>query len=396
MHDLQTLKPAFQAELDRLCEWWQVNAVDAENGGFYGEIALDGAPVKMAPKGAIYMARILWFFSMVSLRSGEDVHKEMALRARDFLLDHFIDTQHGGVFWEVDAKGVPTNTRKQGYALAFAIYGLAAHARSCGDEKSLTQAIVLFDTIEAHYLDAERGGYWEAFGRDWAPISDVRLSEKDDGAPKTMNTHLHILEAYTELYRSAPLPRVRGALANLIKLHNEKIYRKDIGHLRLFWQDDWTDVSQDVSFGHDIEASWLMWEAADILGNKTILEQTRPIAMHLAETVYDEAIGKAGELYNERRFLNGHLDTTRIWWSQAEALVGFLNAYQLSGHDKFANAAAASWDFITQYVISEGREWNWFSDLDVGETSPYQAGHWKSCYHNGRAMIECLERLETL
>lgn len=394
--DLKTLSAEFQSELERLSTWWKTNAVDRQNGGFYGQINLDGRPVVDAPKGLIYIARILWFFSMAALRSGTQSDADMALRARDFLVSHFIDTKHGGVFWEVDARGAPTNTRKQGYAQAFAIYGLAAHAHSSGDEESLEHALALFDTLEARFYDLDHGGYWEAFARDWVEIEDVRLSEKDDDAPKTMNTHLHILEAYTELYRAKPLPRVRKALESLIKLHNRKIFRADIGHLRLFWQADWRDVSRDASFGHDIEASWLLWEAAEVLGDDNVLAQTRQVTLQLAETALAEAMGPDGEMYNERSFSADHIDTTRIWWVQAEALVGFLNAYQLSGNPEFFDRAVGMWAFIKQHVLRDGCEWSWFSSLDADQISPYQAGHWKACYHNGRAMMECLDRLEKL
>ena len=396
MQQLQLLSEGCQSEFDRLCSWWKAHAVDKKKGGFYGQIAQNGEAVEDAHRGGVYIARILWFFSTAAVHSGQESDAAMALRARDYLLGHFVDTQYGGIYWQVDAEGQAVNKRKQGYAQAFAIYGLAAHFSINGDKRSLKHALALFDLLETHFCDNEQGGYWEAFGRDWNVIEDVRLSEQDVNAPKTMNTHLHILEAYTQLYRIAPLPRVGAALAKLIELHNTKIYRADIGHLRLFWQADWQDISEDVSFGHDIEASWLLCEAANVLGDEDIIAVTQGTALHLAHTCLVEAMGPAGEIFNERNLGTGHVDRTRIWWAQAEALVGFLNAYQLTGDADYLVQVDGMWRFITKTIISEGHEWNWFSRLDTDKVSPYQTGHWKACYHNGRAMLECIERIRKL
>ena len=391
---LTALVPMLERELTRIIAWWSGNSVDHANGGFWGEIATDGRPIIGADKFLIPTARICWFFSIAAIKSGNERDVEIAVRAYRYLTDHFLDAEYGGVIWAVDAKGNPENIRKQAYAQAFALYAFSAHYRLTGKNKALEQAMDLFYLLEGRFHDSEYQGYFEAFARDWTPIDDVRLSEKDNPAPKTMNTHLHIMEAYSELYRANPTPEVAAALSKLLNLHLDRIYRSDISHLRLFWTQTWDDVSDVISYGHDIEASWLIWEAAELLADDDMLDRARPVVLALADKCLD-ASGKHGEIYNERHLYDGQIDQTRVWWAQAEAMVGYCNAYEITGDARYARRVEELWKFIQLYILNtDTGEWNWFSTIDTHCKNPYVSGAWKACYHNGRAMIECLNRIQ--
>ena len=294
-----------------------------------------------------------------------------------------------------DRGGAVENGRKQAYAQAFAIYGLGAHHRLTGDEASLNAATALFGILETRFHDPVHGGYWEAFSQDWSPIADMRLSDKDSNTPKTMNTHLHIMEAYTELYRARPTPAVEKALRDAVRLHLDRIVAPGGRHLRLFLSADWRDLSRTLSFGHDIEASWLLFDAAAALGDEALMERAARVSIALAQAVLDNGVGGRGEVFNEKNLATGAIDPTRIWWVQAEAMVGFMNAFELTGDRRFADALCKCWRFIDRHVIDRAGEWRGVSDLE-DTPEPCWAGPWKACYHNGRAMLEMLARLHRL
>ena len=392
---LYTLAPEFDDELRRIAAWWLEHAVDHDKGGYFGEVDLSGKPVHETPRSVILAARILWFFSAAALHTGERRFVPQAERARDYLLSVFVDESHGGVYWSVDRDGGVQNSRKQAYAQAFAIYGLAACHRLTGDRESVNAAFSLFDVLEERFHDPEHGGYWEAFARDWSPIADMRLSDKDDDAPKSMNTHLHIMEAYAELYRARPTPALERALRSLITLHLDRIIAPDGRRLRLFFSKDWKDLSRTISLGHDVEAGWLLFDAAETLGDGDLASRAARAAVSLADEVLRTGAGERGEVFNEKDLATDEIDRSRIWWVQAEAMVGFMNAFELTGEQRFADAARASWDFTRRYVIDRAGEWRGLSALD-GRAEPYWAGPWKACYHNGRAMLEMSARLRRL
>lgn len=392
---LYTLAPEFDDELRRIAVWWLEHAVDHDKGGYFGEVDLSGKPVHETPRSIILAARILWFFSAAALHTGDRRFTPQAERARDYLLSVFVDEGHGGVYWSVDRDGGVQNSRKQAYAQAFAIYGLAACHRLTGDREGIDAAFSLFDVLEERFHDPEHGGYWEAFARDWSPIADMRLSDKDDDAPKSMNTHLHIMEAYAELYRARPTPALERALRNLITLHLDRIIALDGRRLGLFFSRDWKDLSRTISLGHDVEAGWLLFDAAETLGDNALSPRAARAAVSLADAVLRTGVGAQGEVFNEKDLVTDEIDRSRIWWVQAEAMVGFMNAFELTGEQRFADAARASWDFIRRYVIDRAGEWRGLSALD-GRVEPYWAGPWKACYHNGRAMLEMSARLRRL
>jgi len=340
-------------------------------------------------------ARILWTFAAAHRRLVDERYREFAERARSYLMGQFWDPVHGGVFWSVDHMGQPLETHKQTYAQAFALYGLSEYHRATGASDALAEAIKLFQLIEAHTLDPEHGGYLEALSRSWERIEDVRLSDKDLNAPKNMNTHLHVLEAYTNLFRAWPDPLLREKLASLVGLFLEKIIDANKHHLHTFFELDWMPVTEVISFGHDIEASWLLLEAADVLGDATLRAKVREAAIALAGATLLEGIDPDGGLVNEL-LPDGETDSDRYWWVQAEAVVGFVNAYQETQSADYLEAAEAIWDFARHHLMAEDE---WYFRVDRNG-HPYpgddKVGMWKCPYHGVRACFEVIERTDCM
>jgi mannobiose 2-epimerase len=389
------LEPAaFRAELSAIAKWWLAHAFDAAHGGVYGEIADDNSVVANAEKSAILQTRALWFFSEYAGVSGDADAREAARRLYGYIVETFIDREEGGVFWSVAADGTPMSMRKQTYAQAFAVYALSAYARNCGDADAQRHALELARLIEERAWEPEHGGYLEAFARDWSAIDDYRLSARDLNAPKTMNTHLHVLECYSGLHRLVRSDFTKAILEKNIRLFDQRFAAPRGGkHLALFYTTDWRDQCADESYGHDIEASWLLYEAAEALGDEALMRHAAGRAVSLAVESLS-ALDKDGGLIYERH-AGKDPDRTRQWWPQAEAMVGFYNAWRLTGEERFRRAAAELWSFINNHVIDrEQGEWFWHSTADKGALNPYKVGFWKGPYHNGRAMMEMLRRLE--
>lgn len=391
-HQLEGIQAELEQELARVLAWWADRLVVPGNERVVGEISNAGIADPSAPVGAVYLSRILWTFSRATEFLVDDRWRRIADIAYAHLCRDFFDPQHGGIFWQCAADGEVISPKKQAYAQAFALYGLSAYARISRDGQTHAICEQLFDLIEHKFLHADQGGYWEAFTREWGEIEDLRLSWRDHHAPMSMNTHLHVMEAYSEYFRSFGGEAVQAALANLVNLFVDRIFVPDKGHMRMFWADDWTDLSTAVSYGHEIEASWLLCEAAELLGERELISKVLPVAFTLVDSCRANGTGDTGDILEEEQ---GDSEKTRIWWSQAEALVGFLNAYQLRGHAEDLASALASWDFIKRAVIDapEG-EWSWYSKLDEGRENPYIGGEWKACYHNGRALMEAIDRIK--
>jgi mannobiose 2-epimerase len=381
-------------ELDSILDFWIKHTVDNENGGFYGKILSSGVRVKDANKGAILTGRILWTFSAAYNHTGNKKYLEMAERAFNYLDEFFVDKTNGGVYWEVDCKGKPVNTRKQAYAQGFAIYGLSEYYRASCDERSLELAQKLFWTVEKYYLDKELGGYIEALSEDWSPLEDMRLSVKDANEPKSMNTHLHIIEPYTNLYRSWKNPILGDSIRKLIRVFLDKIIDNNTAHFNLFFDMDWTVKSAIVSYGHDIEGSWLLSEAAEVLGDEELIKETNAMALRMVNVTRDEGSDADGSIFYERE--GKHLDTDKHWWPQAEAMVGYTDAWKKSGDKSYLISAEKVWDFIDLHIVDHALgEWFWRVDT---EGNPYvldeKIGFWKCPYHNTRALIEVINRIK--
>lgn len=365
--------------------------VDAEQGGFYGAISNEGVVETQAPKGLVQHSRLLWTYANAARLLQDDSYLILANRAYGYLLENFVDAQHGGFFWLVDATGRPFSTHKITYGQAFAIYGFSEYFLATGDEGSLETAVSLYHLLETKTWDAEFGGYFEAYHADWTRNPAINVDEVAGIVDKTMNTHLHLLEAYTNLLRAWDNAQLRDSLRTLIDIMLTHIIDQTTGHMRLHFSRDWQSLTAHVSYGHDIEASWLLVEAAEVLGDEELLAHVQQVALHMAQVAYDEALEADGSLRYEDH------DTDRVWWAQAEAMVGFLNAYQLSGSPHFLEASWNCWQYVQTSLIDR-QYGEWFCGRTaVGDLMPgVKAGAWKTPYHNGRCCLEIRQRAQKI
>ena len=391
---ISTLRNEVEHELTAgILPFWIDKMTDNVHGGFYGRMDGDDVLHAEAPKGAILNGRILWTFSAAYRVLRKPEYLETATRAKRYLIDKFYDKDFGGVYWSLTADGEPLDTKKQIYALGFAIYGLSEYARATGDKEALDYAVKLFETIEKYSFDNEKGGFVEAFMRDWSHIDDMRLSDKDENTNKTMNTHLHILEPYANLYRVWKDARLERQLRNMIGLFTGKILNKKTYHLNLFFDNDWHTDGDIISYGHDIEASWLIHEAALVLGDDALLKRIEPVIVSIARAA-DEGLNPDGSMIYERFMAKGSTDRELHWWVQAENVVGHVNLYQYFGDEAALETAVECWRFIKDKIIDhEHGEWHWslMADGTVNRRDD-KAGFWKCPYHNGRMCLEIIER----
>lgn len=374
--------------------FWCGPAVDHVHGGWMAWLANDLTPDRTQPKGLIVNARILWAFSAVYQVKPEPPFRQMANRAFDYL-SRFWDAQHGGAFWRLDDAGKLLDDSKKIYGQAFYIYALTEFHRAFKSEGALHRALTLFELIEKHAHDAEFGGYIEVCRRDWSEAgSEARLSDKDLNEKKSMNNHLHVLEAYTNLYRETQNPMVEQRLHELIQLFLDRILDARTGHLHHFFNEEWQVRSDTYTFGHDIEASWLLCEAAEVLDDPTLLARVRGVALQMADKVLAEGVLADGGLCYEGK-AGRIIDGGRECWPQAEAIVGFLNAYQLSGQPKYVVAAERVWDYVERNLIDrEHGEWFWrINDGGQPDAKLPKVSEWKGPYHVSRACLETMRRL---
>jgi mannobiose 2-epimerase len=381
--------------LENIAPFWLTRAPDKKHGGFFGMVAADLKPDESAGKGIILNSRILWTFSKAYSIYKKEEYLEIADRAFNYLNEHFFDPRHGGVFWTVDYRGKPFDTKKRPYAQAFTIYAYSEFYAAAKNESALNKAFELFEILETRCRDRKDDGYFETFERDWQLSEDMRLSETDQNAAKSMNNHLHVLEAYTNLYRVSKNDSVRERLGILIGLFENKIYDAGKKSLKMFFRADWQAASQVSSFGHDIETSWLLSEAAGVLGDESRLGQIRKICLELAATVFDKGLAEDGSLLYESE--KGEIiNADREWWVQAECIIGFLNASALSDNDEYLNAALAVWKYTGEKIIDrKNGGWHWRIKAENGLPDPARAkiSQWKCPYHNGRMSFEVRNRL---
>lgn len=383
-----------------ILSFWQERMVDYQQGGFYGRI--DGYNILHpdAEKGAVLNARILWTFSAAARVLNNTPYRILAARAYDYLMQRFMDREQGGVYWSLNADGTPLDTKKQTYAIAFAIYGLAEYVRLTNNQEALNAAIRLFEDLEAHAYKFEnekmskcKNGYVEALTRDWQPIADMRLSEKDENGVFTMNTHLHVLEAYTNLYRvlknvqrddvQGTKERITKQLRTLIDIFANRIFDPATGHLMLFFDEKWQPSNTHTSPGHDIEAAWLLHEALEVFGDEELLNQTLPVIHSLAQAAEEDIMDE------------------KEWWCYAEAVVGYIDQWKLYQEEKPIESninlelAETAFHYIQTHLMDrENGEWFWTILPDgTPDRTHDKAGFWKCPYHNSRMCIEIIERL---
>ena len=383
-----------EQELEEILSYWLKNTIDQEHGGFAGRIDHDNRIYTEAPKGSVLNSRILWTFSAAYRHTKKEEYLDAARRAFHYLLNYFIDKEYGGVYWSVDAWGQPLDTKKQIYALSFAIYGLTEFYRASGEPQALEAALQLHHDIITHSYDPVHGGYIEALTRDWKEIGDQRLSAKDANERKSMNTHLHVLEAFANLYIVAPRAVLKDQLAELVNIFLDHIIDKKSGHLILFFDDAWEPRSQVVSYGHDIEAAWLLQEAAELLDDGQLLREVKEQSLRLAQAA-SRGLDDDGGLWYEYDAAGEHWIRQKHSWPQAEAMVGFLNAGEIRKDEKLMERSWRSWKFVQAHIRDQkSGEWYWGIEEDgTPMTAEDKVGIWKCPYHNSRACLEVIHRL---
>lgn len=399
--------------------YWKKWACDKENGGFYGAIGNDNKGDANEWRGIVMVSRFLWSYSAAARLSGSSASRpeasscmDMADWAYSYMMKNFLDIHNGGMFWSVRPDGSPLVSRKQIYGNAFALYALSEYAAATkeipGKEESaryiMGEALRLFSFLEDRALDREYGGYWEALSQDWKPTAETKLSDKDIDCDKSMNTNLHVMEAYANLFRTLPLvcpekkaelEQLRESLEALVRVHVDKILDRKDWHLDLYFNKDWSRTGRDeISYGHDIEASWLIWEATELLNDAKLRDYVRPVAIAIADTALREGFDKSTGGFEDKLEPDGNRRTIRVWWNQAEAINGFYNAWEMTGDEKYRTAVEKVWGWVKAFQLDK-QNGEWFQEV-TKEGKPcldqVKGGNWKTSYHNARCCMELLRR----
>jgi cellobiose epimerase len=390
----QALPGEIESELHRILRYWEQFSIDTKNGGFAGRIDQDNKADLLAPKGSVLNARILWSFSAAYHYTNNPVHLELATRAFHYIREYLTDQISGGLYWSVDYQGRMLDGHKQIYAQAFGIYGMSEFYRATKNEKALEIAIEWYRLIEKFSRDPQHGGYIDAFSQDWSFLDDKRLSAKDENASKTMNTTLHVLEAYANLYEIWPSQNLKADIIHLLRIFDEIIIKDSDHHLGLFFSDDWKADSAIISYGHDIEAGWLLQSCAESIGDSGSVNKAKSNALYITRAAM-EGLDEDGGLWYEYDQNAKEKIFEKHWWPQAEALIGFCNAWQLTGNSIYKNALLSSWQFIKTHILDTTQgEWLWGIDKEKKKMAGQdKIGIWKCPYHNTRACLELLKRL---
>lgn len=400
--------------INDILPFWEKNACDTRPGceGFYGSISSSGQADAEAPRSIVMTSRFLWTYSAAARHFKNPALLKMADFAYRTIVSKYWDSEKGGVFWSVFPDGTPCVSKKQIYGEAFCSYGLCEYAAAIKElrqdvlsEEAMNYALDIYNFLEQYAFDSKDGGYLEACAQNWSPTDDMILSPKDMNCPKSMNTNLHVMEAYTNLYRTLPLvfsdakairAEVGDSLAALVRLTVDKILQPN-AHLGMFFDMKWTPLSEEISYGHDIEASWLLWEAACELKDEELKSEIKETVIRVAETALSEGFDhENGCLEN---FLRSEpegkvRDRTRVWWNQAEAMNGFYNAWEMTGETKYSDACHAEWNWILNHQ-TDRTNGEWWNEVDVNGNpvlTEDKGGNWKTSYHNGRTCLELLRR----
>ena len=380
---------------ENILPFWLKNARDLTEGGFLGQIDQQMRIDPAAAKGSLLTSRLLWAFSAAYRRDPRPEYLEMARYAYRDLSGCFSDREFGGLYWSVDRHGQPLDQRKQVYGQVFGLYALTEYSQASGDPEALEQAKALFRLIDRQAHDPRNGGYFDVLDRQWRRV-DERHANILGPAPKTQNSHIHILEAFTNLLRVWPDPDLQARQRELIGLLLDRMIDSHTHHLVLFLTEDWKPLSAGYSYGHDIELSWLLTEAAEVLGDPAMLARVKTAALAMAEATLAEGIDADGSIFNEGG-PSGVTDAGKDWWAQAEAAVGFLNAYQLSGDPRYFAASRRCWNYIQDHFVDHANG-DWYESLQRDGTPKlrFKQSVWKCPYHNSRACLELMQRLPAL
>ena len=389
----EILKNKAKTELINILDYWLKNTIDKENGGFIGEINHQNVINNNSEKGAVLNARILWSFSAAYAVEKNPEYLKTAKRAFQYIKDYFFDNEFGGIFWSLQADGKPKDTKNQIYAIAFVIYGLSEFYKIFKNEDALELAQSLFYKIELYSKDYKNKGYLEAFTRDWQEIEDLRLSEKDANEKKTMNTHLHIVEAYANLYTIWPNQKLKDAIKDILEVIAIYFIDKDSWHLKLFFDENWKEKEDVISYGHDIEAAWLLQWCAETIEDVDLVRSYQKYAVAFADAT-KEGLDADGGLWYEYEPKEQKLIAEKHWWPQAELWIGMINAWQLTQNEEFLDITEKNFEFVEKYIIDLKKgEWIWGVYADYSPILKDKAGFWKCPYHNSRACIELIKRL---
>ena len=391
---LNQLKKEVSDDLTKnILPYWSTRMVDNLNGGFYGRIDGNNKVYPEAEKGGILNARILWTYSSAYRVTGDTSYRRLAIRAKDYIFAHFIDKVYGGAYLSLKADGTPSNTRKQVYTNAFFIYALSEYSRATGDNQALNEAMKIFNLFEKYAADRESGGYFEVFSREWERIRERMIGESSDKDEKTMNTSLHVMEAYANLYRVSGDKAVGDGLRKMVEIFLDRIIDKKSSHLICFLDRNWNGTSTVDSYGHDIESSWLLYEAALLLNDNELTGRVKTASVRITNAAA-EGYQPDGSMLTEKDNATGHIRTQRSWWEQAETVVGYLNAFELTGDESCLERSLKSWEYIKKYFIDK-KGGSWFSYVsEAGVPGGDKGGFWICPYHNGRMCMEVIERVK--
>ena len=392
--NLRKLKKQFENELtDNILFYWVKNVYDPKRRTFYGRITNEGEKFPDAFLSAVFTTRIMWTFAAAYQYYPTAIYHKMADEAFRILMEWFWDNKNGGIYWSVNPDGTPADTKKQFYAEAFFIYALSEYHRVFHDEKSKQLAVSMFLLMEKYAIDTEFGGYFEAYSADWQPTKDQYLIPQNTDIKKSMNTHLHILEAYANLYRAWKDKTLEKQLHKLVRIFLDKIISAQTYHFHLFFDADWTVRSEIDSYGHDIEGSWLLCEAAELLGDEELLKEVKQVAIKMVEVTLNEGLDKSGGLFYEKE---GEKQNKQFdWWPQAETVIGFFNGWQITENENYLRQAEKTWKFIQKYIVDH-KNGEWFRGVSP-ELKPLpgdKISGWKAPYHNSRMCLEMMRRID--
>jgi len=383
-----------KTELDSILTYWEMNTIDEKFDGFIGEIDSNDVKNESADKGSVLNARILWSFSAAYPVTQNPNHLVLAEKAFNYINTYFYDPEFGGIFWSVNPDGTSKDTKNQIYALAFTIYGLSEFYKVSQNNEALQLAINLYNAIEKYSFDQVNKGYFEAFTRNWEPIEDLRLSDKDANEKKTMNTHLHIVEAYANLYQVWPGEELKNRIKELLIVIDTYFIDKNSWHLKLFFNENWVEKPDVISYGHDIEAAWLLQWCAEVIDDNNLIKVFQKYAVEIAK-VTKEGIDVDGGLWYEFDPKENIMIAEKHWWPQAELWIGMINAWQLTAEEDFLRITQENFEFVQNYIIDKKNgEWFWGINEDYSKIPKDKAGFWKCPYHNTRACLELIKRLK--
>jgi mannobiose 2-epimerase len=394
--DLTALAASAEQELKgNILSFWLKHTRNTDNGGFYGFIDADMVVRKGSARGGLLTCRILWTFSTAYRRYHDPVYLEMARWAYWDLVQHFWDPESGGLFWTVSEDGEPKAVNKLIYLQVFGIYALSEYYRATGEKPALGKSIAIYNLIEEHSRDREHGGYYDSLNRKWGRVNAAQY-DLIGPAPKSQNSHVHILEGYTSLLRVWPDPGLRAHQRDLVDTVIKHIIDPRTHHLILFMTENWKPIGENVSYGHDIELSWLLLEAANVLGDPALVVQVKSISLDFARVTIAEGIDPDGGVINAGG-PKGYTNTDKDWWPQAEAAVGFLNAYQISGDPRYFEASRRSWNYIkAKFVDRVHGDWIEKVRRDGTPIPRPKVALWKCPYHSSRSCFELVERVHAL